>query len=39
VFNDGYEDRSVLIRAFETVPLIGRTEGFSFRIELVVIEQ
>jgi len=36
-FNDGYTDRNVLIHSFETVPLIGKTEGFSFRIELMVI--
>ena len=37
VFNDGYIDREVLIRSFETVPIVGKTEGYSFKIELVVI--
>jgi len=37
VLNDGYADRDVLIRSFETTPLVGKTEGFSFRIELVVV--
>jgi len=36
-FNDGYTDRDVLIRSFETVPLVGKTEGYSFRIELVIV--
>jgi hypothetical protein len=36
-FNDGDLDRDVLIRSFETVPLIGATEGHSFKIELVII--
>ena len=35
-FDDGFETRNVLIRSFETAPLIGKTEGFSFKIELVV---
>ena len=36
-FNDGDVDRDVLIRSFETVPLIGATEGYSFKIELVIV--
>lgn len=35
-FNDGYDDRSALIRTFETTPIVGKTEGFAFRMELVV---
>jgi hypothetical protein len=35
-FNDGTTDRCVLIRSFETIPLIGATEGYSFKIELVI---
>jgi 2-methylisocitrate lyase-like PEP mutase family enzyme len=37
VFNDGVTDRNVLIRKFEAVPIVGKTEGFGFRIELIVI--
>jgi hypothetical protein len=37
-FNDGYQDRDVLIHSFETTPLIGATEGFSFKLDLIVIE-
>jgi hypothetical protein len=36
-FNDGYVDHDALIRSFEAVPLIGATEGYSFRIELVIV--
>ena len=36
-FNDGDIDHDVLIRSFETVPLIGATEGHSFKIELVIV--
>jgi hypothetical protein len=36
-FNDGYTDRDVLIRSFETVPLIGATGGYSFQIELIIV--
>ena len=35
--DDGYTERTVLIRSFETIPLVGKTEGFSFRLELIVI--
>lgn len=37
IFNDGYIEREVIITAFETSPLIGETEGFSFRIELLIL--
>ncbi len=37
VLDDGYSQRNVLIRSFETTPLIGKTEGFSFSMELVVV--
>lgn len=37
VFNDGATDRDVLIRSFETTPIVGKTVGFGFRIELVVV--
>ena len=37
VFNDGYTDRDVLIEKIEAVPIVGKTEGYSFRIELVVV--
>ena len=37
VFNDGYGDRDVLIREFEVEPIVGKTEGYGFRIELVVV--
>ena len=37
VLDDGYVERDVLIRSFETTPLVGKTEGFSFRMELVVV--
>ena len=37
VFNDGYSDRNVLIKSFETVPIVGKTEGFGFRLELQVV--
>ena len=37
VFNDGAADRDVLIRLFETSPIVGRTEGFGFRIKLIVV--
>lgn len=37
VFNDGATDRDVLIRKFETSPIVGKTEGFGFRIEMVVV--
>ena len=37
VLDDGYVERDVLITSFETRPLVGKTEGFSFRIELVVV--
>jgi len=37
VFNDGYIDRDVLIKAFEVEPIVGKTEGYSFRLELVVV--
>jgi len=37
VFNDGYTDRNVLIEGFGTVPIVGKTEGYGFRIELVVV--
>ena len=37
VLDDGYEERDVLIRSFETKAIVGKTEGFSFRIELIVV--
>jgi hypothetical protein len=37
LFNDGSTDRNVLIKSFETTPIVGVTEGFGFRIELVVV--
>ena len=37
VFNDGYADRNVLIKDFEVEPIVGKTEGYSFRLELVVV--
>jgi hypothetical protein len=37
VFNDGVEERDVLIRSFETTPIVGKTEGYGFRIELAVV--
>ena len=37
VFNDGSTERNVLIKKFETTPIVGKTEGFGFRIELVVV--
>jgi len=37
IFNDGATDRNVLIRSFTAVPIIGKTQGYSFRLELSVI--
>lgn len=37
VLDDGVSQRDVLIRCFETTPIVGKTEGFGFRIELVVL--
>ncbi len=37
VFDDDYSQRDVLIGMFETKPLVGVTEGFSFRIELIAV--
>ncbi|MFH1676412.1 MAG: hypothetical protein ABIC40_05235 [bacterium] len=39
VFNDGVKDRNVLIRSFTAVPIVGKTEGYSFRLELSVISE
>lgn len=36
VFDDSYSQRDVLIKSFETSPIVGVTEGFSFRLVLVV---
>lgn len=36
VFNDGYVDRNALIQSFKTIPLVGKTEGCAFTIELLV---
>jgi hypothetical protein len=36
-FNDGYGSRQVLIKLFETTPIIGKTQGFSFKIELIAL--
>jgi hypothetical protein len=36
VFNDGYADRNALIRSFKTIPIVGKTEGCAFTIELLV---
>jgi len=37
VFNNGYAEMDVLIAGFETSPIVGKTEGYGFRIELVVV--
>ncbi len=37
VLDDGYVQKDVLIRSFETTPIVGKTEGYGFRIELVVV--
>jgi hypothetical protein len=37
IFNDGIANRNVLITKFETTPIVGKTEGYGFRIELVVL--
>ncbi len=37
VLDDGYTECDVLIKGFETSPIVGKTEGYSFRIELVVV--
>jgi hypothetical protein len=36
-FDDGNTTWDAIITSFVTVPLIGKTEGFGFRIELVVV--
>jgi len=39
VFNDGYTNWNVLIRSFRTTPIIGVTEGYSFRLELEAVSE
>jgi len=37
VLDDGYSQRNVLISEFETTPIVGQTDGFSFRMKLVAV--
>jgi len=37
IFNDGITERDVLIRSFEITPIVGVTEGYGFRMELVAV--
>lgn len=37
VLDDGYAQRDVLVRSFEVTPIVGKTEGYSFKIEMTVV--
>ena len=37
VLDDGYVERDVLVRSFEVTPIVGKTEGYGFRIEMVAV--